>query len=56
MASKVFDDGSLDPNTVFDKYLIPRMGKMEEVAELVAYLLSPAAVFITGANWTIDGG
>jgi NAD(P)-dependent dehydrogenase (short-subunit alcohol dehydrogenase family) len=56
MARKVFEDGALDPTTIFDKYLIQRMAKMEEIAELVAYLLSPAAAYITGANWTIDGG
>ncbi len=33
-----------------------RVGKPEDVAELTAYLLSPAARFITGANFVIDGG
>lgn len=33
-----------------------RAGKPEEVAELVAYLLSPAADYITGASIVIDGG
>jgi NAD(P)-dependent dehydrogenase (short-subunit alcohol dehydrogenase family) len=56
MARKVFEDGDLDFATVFDKYLIRRMAKMEEIAELVVYLLSPAATYVTGANWTIDGG
>jgi citronellol/citronellal dehydrogenase len=33
-----------------------RLGTAEEVAELVAYLASDAAWFVTGATWYIDGG
>jgi glucose 1-dehydrogenase len=33
-----------------------RAGKAAEVAELVAFLLSPTAAYITGASVTIDGG
>ena len=33
-----------------------RYGKAEEVAELVAFLASPAAAYITGAHVAIDGG
>ena len=33
-----------------------RAGKAEEVAELVAFLLSPAADYITGSSVVIDGG
>ena len=33
-----------------------RYGKVEEVAALVAFVASPEAAYITGANLTIDGG
>jgi citronellol/citronellal dehydrogenase len=33
-----------------------RLGSSEEVAELVAYLASDAASFVTGETWYIDGG
>ncbi len=33
-----------------------RYGKVEEVAALVAFVASPEAAYITGANLTVDGG
>ena len=33
-----------------------RIGKPREIGEAVAFLLSPAASFVNGAAWAIDGG
>jgi 3-oxoacyl-[acyl-carrier protein] reductase len=35
---------------------LPRYGTVDEVAGMVAYLASPEAAFVTGANLMIDGG
>jgi len=35
---------------------IARFGKPEEIADLLAYLVSPAARWMTGASVRMDGG
>ena len=35
---------------------IKRAGTAEEVANLIVFLLSDEASFITGANYAVDGG
>ena len=39
-----------------DKVPLGRFGKPEEIANLVAFLLSSKSSFITGAEIIIDGG
>jgi NAD(P)-dependent dehydrogenase (short-subunit alcohol dehydrogenase family) len=33
-----------------------RVGRPEDIAALVAYLIGPDSGFITGANFVVDGG
>ncbi|SFU74516.1 SDR family oxidoreductase [Pseudoduganella namucuonensis] len=35
---------------------VGRLGRPEEIAGMVAYLVSPEAGYVTGASFTIDGG
>ncbi len=36
--------------------VLGRYGKPEEIAAMVAFVASPDAAYITGANLTVDGG
>ena len=52
----LIDSGVIDPPKLFEKALIKRFATCEEIADLAAYLCSPRAAFVTGAEWVIDGG
>lgn len=45
-----------DPSWTTDLSIIQRMGKPEEIADAVVYLLSEEASFITGQILAVDGG
>jgi len=42
--------------TLKGQMALPRYGKVEEIAAMVAYVCGPEAGFVTGASLTIDGG
>ena len=35
---------------------IGRFGKVEEIADVTAFLASPLSAYVSGANWRVDGG
>ncbi|SDO96724.1 SDR family NAD(P)-dependent oxidoreductase [Desulforhopalus singaporensis] len=39
-----------------DPYPVGRLGNVDEVASVIAFLASDASLFTTGAAWSVDGG
>jgi NAD(P)-dependent dehydrogenase (short-subunit alcohol dehydrogenase family) len=59
MASRFLSStGDVDTarRSALENYLVPALGRPEDIAHLVCFLASPQAAFINGAVWPIDGG
>jgi NAD(P)-dependent dehydrogenase (short-subunit alcohol dehydrogenase family) len=56
MEGVIEGDGRAMLRSFGEKHPIGRIGQPEEVAEAIAFLVSPAASFITGALLMVDGG
>ena len=42
--------------SVLNRNPLRRLANPEEIASVVAFVSSPAASFVAGANWYVDGG
>lgn len=54
--ARLIDDGFLDTAPVRDRTPMDRFAEPSEIAEVIAFLLSPAAGYITGQALVTDGG
>jgi len=58
--TRIFRDGEakglFDGDVMGGATQLGRMGKAEEVANVIIFLLSDSASYVTGARWTVDGG
>ena len=53
---KLAEDATAVQTMLRKNVALSKLGTPQDVASLVAYLVSPVSGFATGAIWTLDGG
>ena len=56
MVSAAIEGDANLPNMM--KAVIPmsRIAKVEEIADVIMFMMSPRASYVTGVGWIVDGG
>ena len=44
------------PESMLDTIPMSRVAQTEEIADVVLFMTSPAASYVTGVGWIVDGG
>jgi NAD(P)-dependent dehydrogenase (short-subunit alcohol dehydrogenase family) len=57
IATPMNNEGDVDPHTIIKPGIpLGRHGGAWEIASVIAFLASPAASYVTGVSWPVDGG
>ncbi len=56
LVAALVEEGALDMGAIAQRTPLGRMAEPDEIAEVIGFLLSPQASFITGAVVPVDGG
>jgi NAD(P)-dependent dehydrogenase (short-subunit alcohol dehydrogenase family) len=50
-------DGNAELGQAIDKVVpLGRIAQPEEISDIILFLCSPRASYVTGSSWTVDGG
>lgn len=56
VTEQLIQKGQIHPDDLLKRILLSRFVAVEEISELVAFLLGPAGGAVTGSNWVYDAG